>query len=275
MVAMNVWPTDAADGSVSSEARWRKMGRLWSPSGVAAPGDLAPSLTFPNLTVQAGAAWVDGHFCELTSAQVLTVTANGLAVVRFDPAANTAELLYRDGVSSPAQSPTGTWELPIALIAASALTDQRAVAVPVAAAAGVYTPTLVNMAVGAGGVNTANFVFVGGVGVGGQGLLTIDGVVTFGTSGQTFPNAPTISLPPGFNVAGTNTATPVGHVRMTDSDTGANSRVGVVTILTGTTFRPANGGDSQQVSGLSPTGPFTWAAGDSINYHFTIQAVRV
>jgi hypothetical protein len=127
MVALSVWPTDAADGSVASEARWRKMGRYWVPSGVLAGqgGELAPSLAFPNLTVQSGAAWVDGHYAELPSNQVLTVTANGLAVVRFDPAANTAELLWRDGVSTPAQSPTGTWELPIAQTIGSALTDRR------------------------------------------------------------------------------------------------------------------------------------------------------
>jgi hypothetical protein len=127
MVAMNVWPTDAADGSVSSEARWRKMGRVWAPSAVIAGQglELAPSLAGTNLTVRAGACWVDGHYCELTSDQVLTVTANGIAVVRFDPAANTAELVYRDGVSTPAQSPTGTYELLIAQITASALTDAR------------------------------------------------------------------------------------------------------------------------------------------------------
>jgi hypothetical protein len=127
MVAMNVWPTDASDGSVATEARWRKMGRIWQRSGVIAGqgGELAPSLVFPNLTVQAGAAWVDGHYCELLGSQVLTVTANGIVVVRFDPAANTAELLYRDGATTPTQNPTGTWELLIAQVSGSALVDQR------------------------------------------------------------------------------------------------------------------------------------------------------
>jgi hypothetical protein len=127
MVAMNVWPTDAADGSVSSEARWRKMGRHWTPTGVCmgVGGQMAPTLAYPNLTVKAGAAWVDGHFCELPGDQVLAVTANGLVVVRFDPAANTAQLLYLDAVSVPAQSPTGIYEMPIAKITGSALTDVR------------------------------------------------------------------------------------------------------------------------------------------------------
>jgi hypothetical protein len=128
MVAMNVWPTDAADGAVSSEARWRLMARQWVPSGVVrgAGGELAPSLAGTNLTVRSGAAWVDGHYTELPGDQVLTATANGLAVVRFDPAANTAELLYRDGATTPNRSPIGVWELPVALIAGSALADRRA-----------------------------------------------------------------------------------------------------------------------------------------------------
>jgi hypothetical protein len=127
MVAMNVWPTDAADGSVANEDRWRKMARHWAPSGVAygVGGELAPSLTMPNLTVAPGACWVDGHYCELTGSQVLTATANGLAVVRFDPVANTAELLWRDAVSTPTQNPTGTWELPIAQTVSSVLADLR------------------------------------------------------------------------------------------------------------------------------------------------------
>lgn len=127
MVMMSVWPTDAADGSVSSEARWRKMGRVWTPSGVirGAGGAMAPTLAGVNLTVQSGACWVDGHYCELAGSQVLAVTANGLVVVRFDPAANTAELLYRDGVTVPAQNPTGVFELGIAAVVGSALVDWR------------------------------------------------------------------------------------------------------------------------------------------------------
>lgn len=129
MVAMNVWPTDAADGSVASEARWRKMGRQWANSGVCAGTGtdlpMKPTLSGTNLTVTAGACWVDGHYCELAGDQVLTVTANGLVVVRFDPAANTAELLYRDAATAPSQSPAGIWELEIAQIIGSVLQDRR------------------------------------------------------------------------------------------------------------------------------------------------------
>jgi len=127
MVAMTVWPTDAADGSVANEARWRKMARWWLPSGVIKTigGEMAPTLAYPNLTVKSGAAWADGHYTELAGDQVLAVTANGLVVVRFDPAANTAELLYRDAVTVPNQVVGGVWEVPIAQVIGSALTDRR------------------------------------------------------------------------------------------------------------------------------------------------------
>lgn len=127
MVAMNIWPTDGAAGSVANEARWRAMARHWAPSGIAAGvgNEMAVSLAYPNLTVQAGAAWVDGHWCELTSPQVLAVTSNGLAVIRVDPVANTAELLWRDGATTPTQVPNGTWELPIAKTTGNVLTDLR------------------------------------------------------------------------------------------------------------------------------------------------------
>jgi hypothetical protein len=132
MVAMNVWPTDASDGSVSSEARWRKMARGWQPTGVnvGTGGELAPTLAFPNLTVKSGSAWVDGAYCELLGDQVLAVTANGLCVVRFDPAANTAQLLYLDGASTPSQSPTGIYEMAVAKITGSTLTDARNLLLP-------------------------------------------------------------------------------------------------------------------------------------------------
>ena len=66
-----VWPTDQSPGNVSSEARWRKMARMWATSGVddsplAVAGRLAPTLAAgPIINVAAGACWVDGHYCEL------------------------------------------------------------------------------------------------------------------------------------------------------------------------------------------------------------------
>jgi hypothetical protein len=128
MALLTVWPTDAADGSVANEARWRKMARLWSPTGVRAGvgAEMVPTLAALNLTVKAGACWIDGHYCELAADQVLPVTADGLAVVRFDPVANTAELLWRAGVGVvPTMNPAGVWELPIAVVGSSFMADRR------------------------------------------------------------------------------------------------------------------------------------------------------
>lgn len=129
MPDLNVWPTDGADGSVSSEARWRKMARGWVPSGVDASllgsGQLTPTLAAgPTINVTIGAAWLDGHYAELTTPASIPATANGLLVVRFTPADNHAELLYRDAAVTCTQT-LATWELPIARMLAGALQDLR------------------------------------------------------------------------------------------------------------------------------------------------------
>jgi len=127
---LTVWPTDGADGSVSSEARWRKMGRLWVPSGVDASllgiaGQLVPTLAAgPTINVAAGSCWLDGHYAERTTPASVPATANGLLVVRFTPADNHAELLYRDAAVTCTQT-LATWELPIAQMLAGAMRDIR------------------------------------------------------------------------------------------------------------------------------------------------------
>jgi len=143
MPDLTVWPTDGADGAVSSEARWRKMARLWIPSGVdasplglGAPTGLAPTLAAgPVINVAIGAAWLDGHYAELATPASIPATANGLLVVRFTPADNHAELLYRDAATLPTQT-LATWELPIAQMTAGALTDKRVFADPQSAGVG-------------------------------------------------------------------------------------------------------------------------------------------
>ena len=122
MAELTGWPTDGAEGSVSSEARWRKMAKLWAPSGTVT--GLAPTLGSGVINVTAGSAWMDGHYAELTSPASETNSANGLLVVRFTPADNTFELVYRDGATTPTQT-DAVWELPIAQMTAGALIDLR------------------------------------------------------------------------------------------------------------------------------------------------------
>lgn len=126
MPDLDVWPTDGSGGAVSTELRWRKMARLWVPSGVtAAGGGLAPTIAAgPAINVAIGSAWVDGHFAELTAPASIPVTANGLLVLRLTPADNRCELLYRDGASAPTQTDP-TWELALAKMTAGAMTDIR------------------------------------------------------------------------------------------------------------------------------------------------------
>jgi hypothetical protein len=198
MVAMTVWPTDGADGSVANEARWRKMGRLFASNGVASgiANELAPTLAFPTLTIQAGAAWVDGHYAETASAQALTATANGLAVVRFDPAANTAELLWRDGASTPSQNPNGVWELALAKTVGNVLTDLRTFSSPAAPLQTFVIDTVVGIDVPTGTDNdmipvgtftmpfTGSFVFQGSAKVANNpaGLVTVNPLEISATS---------------------------------------------------------------------------------------------
>ena len=141
MADLAVWPTDGAgpggDGSVSSEARWRKMARSWANTGVdgallalgGGPGSLQPTLVAgPACQVAVGSCWIDGHYCELTAPATIPIATAGIVVVRFTPADNHAELLYRDGVTVPTQT-VASYELVIAQISAGAVIDKRIMAV--------------------------------------------------------------------------------------------------------------------------------------------------
>lgn len=148
MPDLAVWPTDGAgpggDGSVSSEARWRKMARLWIPNGVDASllgvgggaGALAPTLQAgPAIAVAPGSCWLDGHYAEMTAGATVPASANGLLVVRFTPADNHAELLYRDAATDPTRT-LATWELPIAQMTAGAMADRRVIIDPLSGGMG-------------------------------------------------------------------------------------------------------------------------------------------
>jgi hypothetical protein len=129
------------------------MGRHWQHTSVCpgVGGELKPTLAGTTLTVADGAAWVDGHFCEMLSQQTLSASANGIAVIRFDPIANSAELVYRDGVSTPTQSPTGIYEMVIGQITASVLSDRRQVGEPKDRGLIAFKEVFVNTSLPAGG----------------------------------------------------------------------------------------------------------------------------
>lgn len=144
---------------------------------------------------------------------------------------------------------------------------------------GTYTPTLTGMVIGSGGsaTNAADYVFIGGTETGNQGLMHVIGTVTFGSSGQTFPTAPTISIPSGFtNVSAASSSRPCGSWHAVDIGTGANNRIGPVFIsIGGNLVRPLLGGDDTQVALISTTTPFTWASGDSIYWEVNLLVERL
>lgn len=141
-----------------------------------------------------------------------------------------------------------------------------------------YTPVLTGMVLGSGGSveTTLNYVYVGEVGVGGRGILSVDGRLMFGTTGATFPTGPLVSLPPGFN-AGTVSSQYVGQSRLRNND-GSSTFGAVVAVNTLTTFNVfiLNVGATYPVpTGITPTLPFTWAAGYSMTVSATLPVVRV
>lgn len=133
-----------------------------------------------------------------------------------------------------------------------------------------YTPTLTGPVVGSGGTNTANWMVTGNV-------MQLRGVITFGTSGQTFPTGTfEIALPTGWTTA-TTAGTDVGICRMRDSSVPATfigrlqvSASGTLTVLT----EDASGTYLKYGTAPSATAPFAaaWASGDSVHWSATLEA---
>lgn len=153
-------------------------------------------------------------------------------------------------------------------VAGEAFTAAQANFMNTGADSGTYTPTLVGMAIGTGGgaTNTANFTFIGG-------LLCVQGQILFGTSGTTFPSTTsTVTLPTGYTLTTSRSLTPCGQV--TWADTGV-SYPGTCWHSSSTTIRflVVNAAGTYSVDATpSSTIPFTWAAGDSVVYQFTVRA---
>ena len=144
---------------------------------------------------------------------------------------------------------------------------------------GTYTPTLSGCAIGTGGsaANTAQYVFVGGPNIGDVGIMYVSGLVTFGTTGATVPQSnPILSLPSGFNlvIAVTN------RVMTAMTTAGGGFQMALVVLNSGDlnhiTIEPTViSGNIIGPTGMGPTTPAAWAAGNSIRWSVTIEAVRV
>lgn len=127
-------PFDSGAGSNVLESGWRRMGRLWLPSGVAIGRGNALAVTESSpaamtVKVDTGEVWIEGHHGEITAAKTLAITAahatlarKDLVVARADFADNVVELdvLTGTAAASPAEPAltqnTSVWEVPLALV---------------------------------------------------------------------------------------------------------------------------------------------------------------
>ena len=149
---------------------------------------------------------------------------------------------------------------------------------------GSYTPTLTGMAIGTGGspgaLNVASYQFLGIPGVGGRGMLFLEGVVRFGATSITLPTgAVSMGLPTGFNFGSTYGA-PIGWCWITSS--GVDVFAGTMSINTVSSVMPYTWVGTPATAPIWPrrgnfnaTSPMTWKANDQITWSASLPAVRV
>lgn len=125
----NFFPFDTGSGAAATPARWRLMARQWSGSGVI-PGyqnQCQPSLAGSAITVATGGIWIDGFYGEITTAKgpISVSGGDGMLVARADPANRQIVLVYVLLQSTPAQTLTDIYEVPIARMASGVMIDIR------------------------------------------------------------------------------------------------------------------------------------------------------
>jgi len=128
-----------------------------------------------------------------------------------------------------------------------------------------YTPILTGMVVGTGGTNTAEWWFDNGIG-------RIRGRVIFGSSGQTFPTTPQISLPSVMTLRAPVIANEFLAGIVTLFDAG-------VAVQPGFARYPGTSTDSIQLlrfdgtggtGAISTSSPWSWGATDGMSYDLII-----
>lgn len=130
-MAERSYPFDAGSGSAIVEDEWRRMARLWRPSGVIGVAGAAAlrvtTGTGASLNIAAGDAIVEGFYYYNDAAVALSVPSNidpkprtNLVVLRLNPAANAINLAIVEGTPAvtpvapgPTQVDTGIWEEPL------------------------------------------------------------------------------------------------------------------------------------------------------------------
>lgn len=124
-------PFDSGQGATATPANWRAMGRQFRYSGVV-PGyanAFSATISAGKLTIQPGAAWIDGYYGEIISSKQVDSTGlgSGLVVLRLSTTARTITLTYLPGVTTPSQQTASpTYDIPLYYISTStAFTDVR------------------------------------------------------------------------------------------------------------------------------------------------------
>lgn len=107
------------------------MAQLWAPDGVVAGYKNQLSGTYsstgPKVTLNPGACFVHGYYCEIITAQPITVGASGTVVARADLDNEVCLPFYHAGAVdyNGYQQDDHAWEVPLWLVSSGTLTDLR------------------------------------------------------------------------------------------------------------------------------------------------------
>lgn len=140
---------------------------------------------------------------------------------------------------------------------------------------GTYTPTLTNMAIGAGGSpsNAGRYRFYGGPETGDEGLLYLEGDIVLGTSGSVSGSI-SVTVPSGFQMTSTHRP----RLFTGRSTAGGGNYIVHISPISSDTLQinalRANATYLDTV-GTSATIPGTWAAGNQLTWGGIWPAVRV
>lgn len=123
----NFFPFDTGSGAGATPARWRLMARTWATSGILPRylNQMAPTIAGSVVTIDTGAAWIDGFYGENGAIKNISATGNGMVVVRADPNSRQIVIAFVANQSVPTQSLVDIYEIPVCRVTAGVITDIR------------------------------------------------------------------------------------------------------------------------------------------------------
>jgi len=127
----NYFPFTTGPGAAATQDNWRLMARNWVQGGsgiiYGTRNQFKPTMAGTTVTVDTGAAWLDGFYGENITTKTITAGGTGQVVVQMDPTATppVINIAFKPGQTTPVQQSTGVFEIPIANISGTTLTDVR------------------------------------------------------------------------------------------------------------------------------------------------------